>query len=70
MEATNPAETLIFLTADHSHVFTIAGYPKRGNPIPGKLVSFGQEEPQRAADGMPYTTLGYMNGPGYRDLGN
>jgi len=51
---------------DHSHVFTIAGYPKRGSPIPGKVVGVGQTEPSMAADGMPYTTLGYTNGLGFR----
>ncbi|OUL55986.1 alkaline phosphatase [Pseudoalteromonas ulvae] len=68
--ATNPEETLILVTADHSHVFTIAGYPKRGNPILGKVVSVGRTEPTLAQDGMPYTTLGYSNGLGFRDLGN
>ncbi|MGI1679810.1 MAG: alkaline phosphatase [Cellvibrionaceae bacterium] len=63
-------DTLIIVTADHSHVFTIAGYPKRGNPILGKVVGVGSEEPALAADGMPYTTVGYMNGLGYRDLGD
>ncbi|MCC2616197.1 alkaline phosphatase [Aestuariibacter halophilus] len=67
---TDPSETLILVTADHGHVFTIAGYPKRGNPILGKVVSVGSEEPSLAADGMPYTTLGYTNGLGYRDLGD
>ena len=67
---TNPEETLILVTADHSHVFTIAGYPKRGNPILGKVVSIGNDEPSLAADGKPYTTLGYTNGRGYRDLGS
>ncbi|WP_077339291.1 alkaline phosphatase [Pseudocolwellia agarivorans] len=65
---TNPEETLIIVTADHSHVFTIAGYPKRGNPILGKVVSVGQTEPTKAADGMPYTTVGYTNGLGFRNL--
>ncbi|BDX07906.1 alkaline phosphatase [Planctobacterium marinum] len=69
VEATDPEETLILVTADHSHVFTIAGYPKRGNPILGHVVSVGSEEPSLAADGLPYTTLGYTNGRGYRDLG-
>lgn len=69
MENTNPEETLIVVTADHSHVFTIAGYPKRGNPILGKVVGVGQTEPSLAADDMPYTTVGYTNGLGYRDLG-
>ncbi|MEL0641579.1 alkaline phosphatase [Pseudoalteromonas aliena] len=70
MENTNPEETLIVVTADHSHVFTIAGYPKRGNPILGKVVAVGATEPSLAADDMPYTTVGYTNGLGYRDLGD
>jgi len=70
MENTNPEETLIVVTADHSHVFTIAGYPKRGNPILGKVVGVGQTEPSLVADDMPYTTVGYTNGGGFRDLGN
>lgn len=65
---TNPAETLILVTADHGHVFTIAGYPKRGNPILGKVVTIGSEEPALASDNMPYTTLGYTNGNGFHDL--
>ena len=70
VKATNPEETLIIVTADHSHVFTIAGYPKRGNPILGKVVSVGSEEPSLAADGLPYTTVGYTNGRGFKNLGN
>ena len=70
VDNTNPEETLILVTADHSHVFTIAGYPKRGNPILGKVVAVGDTEPYLASDDMPYTTLGYTNGRGYRDLGS
>ena len=66
---TDPSETLILVTADHGHVFTIAGYPKRGNPILGKVVNVGADEAATAADGMPYTTVGYMNGFGFNDLG-
>ncbi|BCV36394.1 alkaline phosphatase [Shewanella chilikensis] len=63
VENTNPEETLILVTADHSHVFTIAGYPKRGNPILG-LVHGVDGNLSTALDGKPYTTLGYTNGPG------
>lgn len=69
-ELTNDEDTLIIVTADHGHVFTIAGYPKRGNPILGKVVSVGSDTPAEAADGTPYTTLGYTNGRGYRDFGD
>ena len=63
------SDTLVLVTADHSHVFTMAGYPVRGNPILGLVVgndSAGESrgEPTLAADGKPYTTLGYANGPG------
>lgn len=66
----DPSDTLIIVTADHSHVFTMAGYPRRGNPILGKVVAVGSDEPKLDADGMPYTTLGYMNGRGFRDYGD
>ena len=69
IDNTNPEETLIIVTADHSHVFTIAGYPKRGNPILGKVVGVGKTEASLASDGLPYTTLGYTNGLGYQNLG-
>jgi alkaline phosphatase len=69
-EKTDPKDTLIIVTADHSHVFTIAGYPKRGNPILGQVVNIGSSQPATASDGMPYTTVGYTNGLGFRNLGN
>ena len=65
MRLTNPAETLILVTADHSHTFTISGYPKRGNPILGKAVDVTGKW-LTDSSGRPYTTLGYANGPGYR----
>lgn len=67
LEKTRAEDTLILVTADHSHVFTMAGYPKRGNPILGKVVNIGEETPAKATDGLPYTTLGYANGRGFYD---
>ena len=64
------SETLIIVTADHSHVMTMAGYPKRGNPILGKVIAPNKTTPTLMADGLPYTTLGYLNGRGMHDLGN
>jgi alkaline phosphatase len=61
---TRADETLIVVTADHSHVLTISGYPARGNPILG-LVRGADGAPARDGLGLPYTTLGYANGPGY-----
>ena len=34
------------VTADHSHTFTISGYPHRGNPILGKVVGSSGESNQ------------------------
>lgn len=66
----DPEDTLVIVTADHSHVFTMAGYPTRGNDILGKVIgndSRGEPLTDYATDsnGLPYTTLGYANGPGY-----
>lgn len=62
---TDPSDTLIIVTADHSHTLTINGYPQRGNPILGIVTAGASAEGgSMAADGMPYTTLAYANGPG------
>ena len=62
-------DTLIIVTADHSHTFTMAGYPIRGNNILGltrEVDAAGGLESDVARDrnGRPYTTLNYINGPG------
>lgn len=67
---TSDDDTLILVTADHSHTLSFAGYPVRGNPILGKVRGGNGEESdpsQHARDalGLPYTTLAYANGPGY-----
>jgi alkaline phosphatase len=85
-------ETLIVVSADHSHVFNITGYPVRPlNELPYRVNSYdpgyattaaaghgildkvydlnqttGVIEPSVDRNGVPYTVLGYVNGPGYR----
>ncbi len=68
--ATSAEDTLILVTADHSHTLSFVGYPTRGNPMLGKVRgSSGEDGDPReyARDGLgkPYTTLSYSNGPGY-----
>jgi alkaline phosphatase len=63
------ADTLVIVTADHSHTLTIGGYPTRGNPILGLVTendAAGEPKgaPSVAADGETYATLAYQNGPG------
>jgi alkaline phosphatase len=71
LEKTDPKQTLIVVTADHGHVFTIGGYPRRGNDILGKVYPSADHKGESAgkptldSTGKPYTTLGYQNGPGY-----
>jgi alkaline phosphatase len=85
-------DTLIIVSADHSHVFNIAGYPLRPlQELPYPIKSYGAGYETTGANGhgildlvwdldqstghvsttndrngVPYTVLGYHNGPGYR----
>ena len=67
----NTEETLIIVTADHSHTFNIGGYPMRGNNILGLVREIGGDGLPETNDkvdknGKPYTTLSYANGTGAR----
>lgn len=69
LEATSADDTLLLVTADHAHTMSFAGYPLRGNAILGKVRGISGEGNTdggfaRDANGLPYTTLGYANGPG------
>ena len=62
MDMTSNDDTLIIVTADHSHTMTISGYPQRGNPILGKVNTGLDDDHMMAQDGKPYTTLSYASG--------
>lgn len=53
-------ETLVVVTADHSHVMTMNGYPDRGNDIFG--VTMNEDD---VSDHLPYTTLMFTTGEGF-----
>lgn len=58
VDLTDEADTLIVVTSDHAHTMTLNGYPDRGHDILG----IGGE----GSDSLPYSTLSYANGPGYK----
>jgi len=63
-QLTSESDTLIVVTADHSHAFNINGYPERGNPITGLSGLVGD-------NGYNQTTLTYSSGPGFmRNINN
>ncbi|KAH8009721.1 hypothetical protein HPB51_019032 [Rhipicephalus microplus] len=55
----NADESLLIVTADHSHTFTMGGYPKRGTNILG-IAGYSD------MDQLPFTVLTYGNGPGFK----
>ncbi|KAL0268999.1 UNVERIFIED_CONTAM: hypothetical protein PYX00_010751 [Menopon gallinae] len=55
---TSPDDTLIIVTADHSHAMSFNGYPNRGNDILGLAHN---------ESNAFYETLSYANGPGFAD---
>lgn len=68
-------DTLIVVTADHSHTFNMSGYPVRGNNILGlvrEVDDYGNLESDYKRDllGLPVTTLNYTNGRGYTGESN
>ncbi|CAN7997686.1 unnamed protein product, partial [Ixodes hexagonus] len=54
-------DALIVVTADHSHTFTMGGYPQRGKNILGERIAGYSDINQ-----LPFTTLAYGNGPNSR----
>ena len=70
LQSTDPQQTLVIVTADHSHTLMMQGYAKRGNDILGLSYAIDAGDGENigklnlSADGKPYTTLVYANGPG------
>ncbi|PRD37068.1 UNVERIFIED_CONTAM: Alpi [Trichonephila clavipes] len=70
VEMTNAEDTLIIVTADHEHAISFNGYCGRGSNILGLCMkedgagTAHSGEPNLAADGKPYTVIGYLNGAG------
>jgi len=56
------ADTLVIVTADHSHGLVISGGAERNAPILGLAEMDGQ--PVLASDGKPYPILTFATGPG------
>ncbi len=70
-DLTSDDDTLIVVTADHSHTLTLGGYPFRNNPILGLTTEASSDTGDKSAApavdmlGLPYTTLMYANGLGH-----
>ena len=61
------SNTLIVVTADHDHTMAFNGYGKIGSPILGNNLSYQTGKPSLDADGVPYSTLVFGNGPNRKD---
>ncbi|CAL8134232.1 unnamed protein product [Orchesella dallaii] len=58
-DMTSDDDTLIVVTADHSHAFSFAGYAARGSNITQIGIRLGN-------DLKPYSGMSYANGPGWQ----
>ncbi|XP_022115998.2 membrane-bound alkaline phosphatase [Pieris rapae] len=58
-ELLDETDSLLVVTADHAHVMSFNGYAARGSNVLG--TARGTDR-----DGVPYMTLSYTNGPGFR----
>lgn len=58
----DPFETLVLVTADHSHALTLSGYPSRDADVLDVVRRGGHEAED--AEGRPYHILNYATGPG------
>lgn len=70
LEKSDPADTLVIVTADHGHAMAFNGYCGRGSPIEGLCYEIDDAgevhlgSPSIASDGKTYTAIGYLNGAG------
>ena len=82
IQKTNPEETLLLVSADHSHVFTLGGYGTRGTDIFGlgaRSATYVDWDIRNGTDDenihlskyflartLQSLLVGYANGPGYK----
>lgn len=66
-DLTSSKDTLIIVTADHSHTLSFSGYPNRGNDILGLGGAVNENLPVDipGEKTLPIMTLNYANGPGF-----
>jgi alkaline phosphatase len=57
VDMTDESETLIVVTADHSHTMTLSGYNQRGKGL------FKLNDGIEGLNDKPYVTISYANGP-------
>jgi len=66
-ELVDAEDTLMIVTADHSHTFSFGGYSNRFSDI--TMEALEQDlTPYLGMDGKPFTIFGYANGPGYNKM--
>jgi len=58
-------DTLVIVTADHAHTFSMGGYTGREVDITGVVIEANGEE-DHGEDDKTFTVLSYGNGPGFK----